>query len=474
MNNSRIRGGRELSLRVLALESDWERLIAGILPVKQANSIWRFSRPMRQSDPDQGWKIHVSATVLTAARVLKRIAPALTRSNVLFKAASSLEELQRLNCGIFYGFSQVGKFITVYPRNPAEAVAIARVLDRRLRGLGAPAVPYDLRYKSGSIFYRYGAFGNLEIEQPNGVRQPAVKMPDGNLLPDRREPGEAAPDWVVNPFLGRSGSVSKKTRAPSPLKTTVRVYQAVSQRGKGGVYLAVDTSVNPIRLCILKEGRRHGETNWDGRDGYWRARHEEKVLMTLRAAGVRVPEVYRSFKSGSNYYVAMELVDGVNLHALLQSSKKPISLRDAFRYGIQLAQMIETIHAAGWVWRDCKPLNLLVTKRRSLRPVDFEGACLAVRNDTSPWGTPGYSPKESNDPTIVSRIPEDLYALGATLYHLFTGRPSTPLNPLEGLDRSRQRTPVPIRLLITRLMSDDPGQRPAARTTRRILEQNRQ
>ena len=38
------------------------------------------------------------------------------------------------------------------------------------------------------------------------------------------------------------------------------------QRGKGGVYQALDLNVNPPRLCLIKEGRKHGELTWDGRD----------------------------------------------------------------------------------------------------------------------------------------------------------------------------------------------------------------
>src|SRR5207244_2462423 len=155
-----IRSWREPSRPIRELEREWQRLCAANLPVKKTNSIWRYSRRTRRTDPEQGWKLHVSATILTANQVFKTIVRHLRGSGVLFKAPSSLLELQRLNCGIFYGFSQVGKFITVYPRSPEEALSLARLLDRQLRKLSAPAVPYDLRYKrSRNVFYRYGAFG---------------------------------------------------------------------------------------------------------------------------------------------------------------------------------------------------------------------------------------------------------------------------------------------------------------------------
>jgi serine/threonine protein kinase len=223
-----------------------------------------------------------------------------------------------------------------------------------------------------------------------------------------------------------------------------------------------------MRSCILKEGRRDGETEWNGLDGYDRVRQEEKVLLSLRSFGIRVPQVYTSFKSKRNYYLALEKVEGITLSRTLRS-KRPIPVKEALRFGIQLAQLLESIHKAGWVWRDCKPMNLIVTKRGTLRPVDFEGACRVTEYDLLPWGTPGYAPRENSEAQSTTRMPEDCYALGAILYHLFTGRLSTPDEPFKNLNRSR-RTPRAVRDLINRLAAGDPSERPNAGEARRLLQ----
>src|ERR1051325_198506 len=140
------RANGKLAARRLKLEAEWRRLCNVYLPVRPPDTAWRFSRPMSKTDPEQGWKLHVSATVLTAGRIFRNVAPLLRRAGVLFKAPGSLEELQKLNCGLFYGFSQVGKFVTVYPRDAAEAVALARTLHGLVRNHVAPAVPYGLPY----------------------------------------------------------------------------------------------------------------------------------------------------------------------------------------------------------------------------------------------------------------------------------------------------------------------------------------
>ncbi len=55
--------------------------------------------------------------------------------------------------------------------------------------------------------------------------------------------------------LGKKAQVA----VSNSLKTTILAYEAISQRGKGGVYRALDISVSPIRLCVLKEGRKDGK-----------------------------------------------------------------------------------------------------------------------------------------------------------------------------------------------------------------------
>jgi hypothetical protein len=453
------------------LEAEWAEMCESHLPLRPADSPWRFNRPATGGDPEQGWKLHISATILSANRIFSKVVSPLQRSGVMFKAPVSLEELQRINCGLYYGFSQVGKFITVYPRDAAEALALARELHGQVCRFAAPVVPYDLRYKNhGCVFYRYGAFTPLELELPDGTRRPAIRAPSHELVVDQREPGTAVPAWVTDPFPRHPRPRRRATRAESLLKTTIRAYQALSQRGKGGVYQALDTSVEPVRPCVLKEGRRHGETDWDGRDGYWRVRHEGRVLSSLRAAGVNVPQVYTYFESGPHCYLALEFVDGDNLQSLLTSRGRQLTIPEALSFGVQLAGLVERIHDAGWVWRDCKPLNLLVTKGGGLRALDFEGACLVERPDRGMWGTPGYAAPECHDESVNTRLPEDLYALGATLHQLFTGRPPTFKEPLPPLETLRPDVPPATRRLIRALLGATPHRRPDARTAKRVLE----
>ncbi len=277
-------------------------------------------------------------------------------------------------------------------------------------------------------------------------------------MPDRRE--QAKPDWVTDPFPIRRPP-RRNNKARNPLTNSYGVMRAITQRGKGGVYQAVDFTSTPPRLCLIKEGRKHGEVSWDGRDGRWRVRNEERVLSVLRAKGLSVPRVYSSFELGGNAYLVIEFVEGQTLHGLLGKLQRRMTIALVLKYGIQLAEFFSQMHLAGWVWRDCKPGNILVTKTGELKPLDFEGACRIERPDSSLWGTPGFTPPEWQAAHRQTGLPDDLYALGSILYLLATGRVLSATAPLPP-EKLRRKIPGELRELILSLLSFEPEQRPSA------------
>jgi hypothetical protein len=469
MNVEQAHPSREHRTQCSSLKARWAALCERYLPVSPESSIWRYSRESLPGDPEQGWKLHVPATVLTAGRVLQTVAPLLRRRGVLYKAPASLAELDKLNCGLFYGYSQVGKFLTVYPRTNEEALLLAEGLYQLTRRMTTPAVPFDMKYRAdGCVYYRYGAFKVLEVEGLNGERTYAIRDPEGNLVPDTRD-SAIMPGWAPDPFLCER---EREAHAPAvtPLRTTFKAFRALAQRGRGGVYQALDLSVTPPRLCILKEGRRNGEVGWDGRDGFWRVRHEGRVLAALRGVGVNVPRVLSSFKAEENYYIAVEFIEGESLDHWLSRRRRRLAVSVALRCAVELARLVSRVHAAGWVWRDCKPGNVRITKGGEFRLLDFEGACTIESPDPMPWGTPAYSPPEGNDAFRgQSRLPEDLYALGATIYLLLAGRPPDSASPLP-LEKMRRNVPEDARKVVAELLDADPRRRLGALAASRRLE----
>ena len=441
--------------RARTLERRWQKVCAGYLTHAPKRSMWRYHCVSGRGAPASGWKLHVSATILNAATTLERIAPVLVEYGVQFKAPRSLVDVMKLNSGLEHSYSQIGKVITVYPRNESEAVSLARRLHQLTRRLAAPSVPFDLRFADQSnVYYRFGALRQLEITLSDGKRVPAMETPTGELVPDLRQ--MAKPDWVRDPFVNTK---AKAKAAAQPGVIPFRVLRPVVQRGKGGVYQAIDLRGKSPRLCLLKEGRRNGETCWDGRDGAWRVRHEERVLRKLSAGGVPVPEVHSAFALQGNYYLAMTFIDGETLQDLLERLERRMSLVRVLNVGIKLGDFLGRMHKVGWAWRDCKPKNIIITRGGELVPIDFEGAAPTNLPDRLPWGTLGFTPPECHD--IHDGAAADVYALGAVLYLLLTGRIFDQTQPLP-IQKFRRRVPLELRLLVESLMSERAEKRPTA------------
>ncbi|MBA3961799.1 MAG: phosphotransferase [Chthoniobacterales bacterium] len=225
------------------------------------------------------------------------------------------------------------------------------------------------------------------------------------------------PPWLDDPFPKRR----KPRRSLGPIGRDYLVVNAKAQRGKGGVYEAIDLSVAPPRAVIIKEGRRHGETDRDGKDARQRLRHEGKVLRHLRHAGLPVPEVFREFIQSENRYLVIEMIDARPLLTAKQLGPTPASWRRADKILRQLAPLLQQLHAAGWVWRDCHPSHLLL-QRGQIWLIDFETACRPNERRISPWGSANYLPPGYRDKTYRSAgTLEDDYALGVLAFQAMCG-----------------------------------------------------
>ena len=421
-------------------------------PVEEGG--WRFNRCRGPAEPSQGWKLHVSATILNAHEVFDHVQPLLEGRSVLFKVHSDLNQLYWFNSGV-QAFAQVGKFLTVYPRSEQEAVELARKLHAATRGLAGPVVPFDQQYRKGSlVYYRYGAFG------PSGLSRESRRLGPGRIFDqagrphlDQRAPGHAVPAWLNDPFLGRRRAPAQ-TPPFGPICRDFLVYGGLSQRGKGGVYEALDLRMAPARRCILKEGRRWGEVDWSGTDGRSRLAHEGRVLRQLQAAGLPVPRVLDEFVQEGNRYLVLERLPGRPLlwGRRNQRRLRLVGWRCAERVRDQVGAALDTLHRLGWVWRDCCPTNLLAHGSK-LWLIDFEGACRLEEINVIPWATQGFTPP--GEPQMFCRRPgtlEDDYALGVTCFLLATGRlPPEKRAAREGLLR-RHGCPRGLRLRLAELL----------------------
>src|SRR5215472_12212366 len=103
------------------------------------------------------------------------------------------------------------------------------------------------------------------------------------------------------------------------------------------------------------------------------AQRRARFLREARSASAlnhpHIITIYEIGREGELDYIAMEYIDGRTLQDLIHRSGLPLS--DALRYAVQTADAISAAHEAGIVHRDLKPSNIMVTKRGSVKVVDF-------------------------------------------------------------------------------------------------------
>ncbi len=401
---------------------------------------WIQLRHAREVFPAQGWKLHVSASSVSAHEVLRRALPILLAQNARFKVAASLHALNALNEGRGQ-LSQVGKFITVYPRNDAQAVQLAVALDDATRGLRGPAVPSDRVLKPGSlVYYRFGGFTPRSMQTPLGEVVSVLVAPDGTLEADRREPFYQAPVWATDPFEAAGVAVAPPA-APVLFAERFLVTGRLHRSARGDVLAAFD--MDEARRCVLKQALRDAALSPDARDATDRLRREAETLRRL-APDPRFPAVYDFFEQSAACVLVMEEVAGRTLEQHVLGPKptgRLLSESQIRDWGRQLAAILQTIHDTGLVYRDLKSPNVIITPEGRVRLLDFELAFDTTQDARPPaQGTRGYiSPQQA-----AGEIPtpaDDIYGLGALLYYMATGaEPSQAPRPLETWGR-------PVRLL---------------------------
>jgi serine/threonine protein kinase len=160
-----------------------------------------------------------------------------------------------------------------------------------------------------------------------------------------------------------------------------------------------------------------------------------EVNTTLRCRHPNIVEVRTLFEENNTAYFVMEYLDGQTLHAVLEK-RGAVPEREALFYIEQIGGALETLHAANLLHRDIKPENIMIcglhqsTLRWNTTPprvvlLDFGSAREFVGGSTKQMTsvlTPGYAPLEQYGQRARFGRFTDIYALGATLYHLLTGQ----------------------------------------------------
>ncbi|MHC5004605.1 MAG: serine/threonine-protein kinase [Planctomycetota bacterium] len=170
------------------------------------------------------------------------------------------------------------------------------------------------------------------------------------------------------------------------------------------------------------------------------------------AAKLNHPNIVSAYdvgKAGDHHYFVMEYVDGETVYDLV-SRKKRLDEERAIKIVKQVARALQHAHARGFVHRDIKPKNIMISKDGTVKLADL-GLARAISDKEAAkaeagraYGTPYYiSPEQIRGEMDIGPA-SDIYGLGATFYHMVTGRvPFEGKNPSSVMHKHLKEDLVP-------------------------------
>jgi eukaryotic-like serine/threonine-protein kinase len=264
-------------------------------------------------------------------------------------------------------------------------------------------------------------------------------------------------------------------------------FDVKGELGRGGmsvVYLARQVALN--RLVALKVIRARVYA-----DAMIAARFRDEALAAARFQHPNIVQVYEVGEFDGQGYLVLEYAAGGSLEQKLANTPQPA--RESAQLIEDLARALHYAHQHGIVHRDLKPANVVLTETGLPKVTDFGLAKLMEREGGLTqtgdiMGTPSYMAPEQAQGTPSDATPAtDVYALGAILYEMLTGRPpfkgATPLSTLSQVtghepvapSKLQRHTPRELETICLKCLEKEPRKRYAtaldlADDLRRFLE----
>ena len=298
---------------------------------------------------------------------------------------------------------------------------------------------------------------NLHLETCPVCEEQAQQLEQESdpLIDALRQPATISPPLrIADGALGSHGQghalleVNAALKPPAGELIHLEGYRILGKVGRGGmgvVYRAFQQRLNRVvAIKMILSGHLAGM--------------EERVHFLMEGAllarlnhpnFVQVHEVGTvELSSGTlQPYLVLEHVEGGSLKARM--AEQPLPFQEAAHHVLILARAMESAHAQGIIHRDLKPANVLIATDGTLKITDFGLAKeLGTNASLTPTGlavgTPCYMAPEQARGDAAIGPGTDVYALGAILYEMLTGRPPfRGETPMEILLQVLEQTPIP-------------------------------
>jgi len=253
------------------------------------------------------------------------------------------------------------------------------------------------------------------------------------------------------------------------LQSRYRVVRQLGRGGMGAVYEAVDLRLG--HTVALKQTLTSDQELWK--------QFEREARLMARLNHPVLPRVSDYFTEGHRAFLVMQFVEGSDLAEIISQQPGPFPRNAVVAWADQLLDALVYLHAheRQIIHRDIKPHNLKLTPTGQIVLLDFGLAKTQVEDSSGDASSPsvfGYTPRYAPLEQIqdLGTTPQsDIYALGATLYHLLTGvKPSDALaratalvsarpNPLKPANEINSAVGAELTAILSKAMAQNPDER---------------
>lgn len=356
---------------------------------------WLVYTPVDGVVPNQGWKVHASASLADAEKILQVVWDYCIPRRIPFKFVRSLQLLLLAN-GKYAHRGSSGKYVTIYPADDGHFETIVTELGVALAGFEGPYILSDVRWNDGPLYLRYGAFAERYCLSESGELAPAIEDDTGELVPDRRAATFSIPAWVTPPAFLAPALAARAATAVTEMAYDIE--RPLHFSNGGGVYKGTDRRTGEV--VLLKEARPFAGLAVDGSDAVTRLENERDMLRRLEGLDV-APAVRDYFTLGGHHFLVVEFVDGVPLSGKLVDWYPLALLGDEAKFDEytawalelmdQVSAAVARVHSRQIVIGDLHPGNILVRPDGGVVLIDLEIASDVGDGLRSPLGDPGFS-----------------------------------------------------------------------------------
>ncbi|MBP1939862.1 protein kinase domain-containing protein [Phocicoccus pinnipedialis] len=354
------------------------------------NGIWAFQSFINDTKNNRfGFKIHVSALSHNCLEIGYKVLFYLNENRIPFKICKNLNELINLN-NAKYGYSQVGKFITIYPDQDESINKHLMNLNLLTKHYRSLSIPSDYPYlNSEVIYYRYGEISNTSSNKVDFIDKRIKYIP-------------SSIDNIIE-----YSSINRYSSIPDHLYPL----SIIENSKKSIILICINSIKNNIN--VLKIGKHLSDIESNYVDSADRILHEYKMMVELND----IEEIIKPISImmiNNDIAVLEEFIDGKTLFDILKNStnnnidKKTILLN--------LVEVVKKVHQRNIYIGDLSLGNIMIeNKSKRLRVIDLE--YFGYINDEIfeyyKNGTLGFYRK------CLTKKMADLFALLKIIYYMF-------------------------------------------------------